>query len=102
MEDVTLDKLIFSQSGVYRLQQLAGQVNKHYGLRHKLSQQDGIMDLLRFSSNSTHQVVQAYFAAFTHCLNSMQRDLLKEKGVTLNLPNAPHEAAGKTYFSLTG
>lgn len=97
-----LDKLIFSQSGVYRLQQLASQVYRHCGMRHKLSQQEGIVELLQFSSISDHQVVRAYFAAFTNCLDRHQRDLLIERGVKLNLPNAPVEHPEQAHFSLTG
>lgn len=97
-----MDKLIFSQTGVYRLQQLATQVNRHCGVRYKLSQQEGIVQLLSFASQSDNQVVRAYFAAFTNSLSSLQRDLLIERGIKLNLPNAPTEKLDETYFSLTG
>lgn len=97
-----MDKLIFSQTGVYRLQQLATQVNRHCGVRYKLSRQEGIVQLLSFASQSDNQVVRAYFAAFTNSLSSLQRDLLIECGIKLNLPNAPTEKLNETYFSLTG
>ena len=97
-----MDKLIFSQTGVYRLQQLANQVHQHCNVRYKLSKQAGIIDLLRYSSKSEHRVVMAYYVAFTNSLNSLQRDQLNKSGISVGLPHTQKAESRQNYFSLTG
>ncbi len=76
-----MSNLIFSQSGVYRLQQLANQVYSYTGTRHKLSDPKAMLTLLRDSAESSHQVIQTYFAAFTSELDEIQRHTLTDHGV---------------------
>lgn len=76
-----LDKLIFSQSGVYRLQQLASQVHTVTGTRHKLSDESAMIDMLRNCANSEHKVIQTYFAAFTGELSEDQVNSLLARGI---------------------
>jgi len=76
-----LEKLIFSQSGVYRLQQLASQVHHITGIRHKLSDEKAMLELLRNSATSNDKVIQTYFAAFTNELNEDQASKLRARGV---------------------
>lgn len=52
-------KIIFTQAGVFRLQQLAGLIYRHTGVRHKLSNQQGQMALLHAATQSKHPDVQA-------------------------------------------
>lgn len=76
-----MEKLIFSQSGVYRLQQLASQVRTITGIRHKLSDESAMLELLRSCATSNHKVIKTYFAAFTSELNDRQRNSLSARGV---------------------
>lgn len=76
-----MEKLIFSQSGVYRLQQLASQVRSITGIRHKLSDESAMLELLRSCARSNHKVIKTYFAAFTSELDDTQRSSLLAKGV---------------------
>ena len=80
-----MEKLIFSQSGVYRLQQLASQVHHITGTRHKLSDEQDMLDLLRDCSKSKHKVIQTYFAAFTSELDEDQTNSLRARGVQPHL-----------------
>lgn len=76
-----MEKLIFSQSGVYRLQQLASQVHHLTGIRHKLSDEGAMLELLRNSASSNDKVIQTYFAAFSSELNEEQATKLRARGV---------------------
>lgn len=82
-----MEKLIFSQSGVYRLQQLASQVHHITGTRHKLSDESAMIDLLRHSSKSKHKVIQTYFAAFASELDENQANTLRARGIQPHLLN---------------
>ncbi|GAB1262704.1 hypothetical protein [Aurantivibrio plasticivorans] len=76
-----MNKLILSQSGVYRLQQLASQVHTLTGVRHKLSDEAAMIDLLKNCAQSSDKVIQTYFAAFTSELNEDQVNSLLARGV---------------------
>jgi DNA gyrase/topoisomerase IV subunit A len=78
-----LDKMIFSQTGVYRLQQLAKQVHSITGIRHKLSDPEEVITLLKESSRSNHQVIQAFYMAFTSELDQHQIISLTNQGIPL-------------------
>ncbi len=76
-----MEKLIFSQSGVYRLQQLASQVHSITGVRYRLSDSDAMLELLRKCSRSGDKVIQTYFAAFSNELDDDQMETLVSQGV---------------------
>jgi len=76
-----MDKLILSQTGVYRLQQLASQVRHITGIRHKLADECAMLELLRSCASSKHVVIRSYFAAFASELNDQQRSSLQARGV---------------------
>ncbi len=78
------DKFIFSQSGVYRLQQLANQVHSTTGVRHRLSNQDSLLRLLDFSSHCSDNIIQTYLVAFTSELDTEVINDLKERGVLVH------------------
>lgn len=73
--------MIFSQSGVFRLQQLASQVHNITGIRHKLSDESDMIDMLRGCAGSDHKTIQAYFAAFAGELEAEQIEELFARGV---------------------
>ncbi|GAB1265418.1 hypothetical protein NBRC116493_27550 [Aurantivibrio infirmus] len=85
-----MDKLIFSQSGVYRLSQLASQVHSITGMRHKLSDQSSMMELLRDCATSNHSVIQEHFAAFSSELDSTQVSSLVANGVRPRVSSHTH------------
>ncbi len=81
LKGTILDKMIFSQSGVFRLQQLASQVHNITGIRHKLSDESDMLDMLRGCAGSDHQTIQTYFAAFAGELDSDQVGKLLARGI---------------------
>ena len=81
-----MNALIFSQSAIFRLQQLATQYYHHTGIRHKLAEQEGILELLQFSALVTDQTVRSAYDDFIKELNKRQLNALVEKGVTLRYP----------------
>lgn len=91
---MVLDKIIFSQSGVYRLQQLASQVRSITGIRHKLSDESAMLELLRCCATSDHKVIRSYYAAFTSELDARQMDSLAAKGVTAPRSRSRRQAVG--------
>lgn len=81
-----MDTLIFSQSAIFRLQQLASQVYRDTGVRHKLSSTQGIVSLLNESVYSTKPGVQAHYDTFVMELNKRQIDALLAQGVNVRPP----------------
>lgn len=81
-----MDTLIFSQTAVFRLQQLGSQYYYHTNIRHKLSTQEGIIDLLKASSLMTERNVRTCYDAFVMELNKRQIDALAARGVRLREP----------------
>ncbi|MCW8195528.1 hypothetical protein F6455_12085 [Proteobacteria bacterium 005FR1] len=88
-----MDKIIFSQSGVYRLQQLASQVRNITGIRHRLSDESAMLELLRCCASSNHKVIKTYFAAFTSELDERQRISLQARGVRAHQGEHPQPQA---------
>lgn len=81
-----MDTLIFSQSAIFRLQQLGSQYYQHTGVRHKLATPQGILDLLKDSALSREGEVRSCYDAFVMELNKRQIDALAARGVTLRHP----------------
>ncbi len=81
-----MNTLIFSQTAIFRLQQLATQYYHHTGIRHKLAEQDGILELLQFSALVTDRTVRSAYDDFVKELNKRQINALVEKGVALRFP----------------
>ena len=81
-----MDTLIFSQSAIFRLQQLVSQHYHHTGVRHKLATQEGILDLLREAALVTDKKVRNSYDAFVRELNKRQIDALAERGIKLRHP----------------
>lgn len=81
-----MNSLIFSQKAVYRLQQLASHVYRHSGVRHKLSQEHEMMQLLRDSVFSSDPGVRRCYEAFTMELNQHQLNALIARGIRTRVP----------------
>ena len=81
-----MDTLIFSQTAIFRLQQLASNYYNHSGVRHKLAHESGILDLLREAATVTDRKVRSSYDAFIGELNKRQIDALAMRGVALRQP----------------
>ena len=74
---------ILSQTGVYRLQQLANHVRHKTGVRHKLSDPKSVISLLRYSSTCTDRNIRGSFASFTDELTDEHREYLANRGLLI-------------------
>ncbi len=81
-----MDKLIFSQTAIFRLQQLGSQYYHSTGERHKLANESGILDLLRDSAILSDSNVRMAYDAFVMELNKRQIDDLAQRGIKLRVP----------------
>lgn len=81
-----MDILIFSQTAIFRLQQLASQFYRQSGIRHKLANENGILALLQSSAVVTDREVRSAYDAFVMELNKRQVDALSERGINLRFP----------------
>jgi hypothetical protein len=75
--------LVLSQSGIYRLQQLATVVRQKTGVRHKLSDPKDIINLLRFSCTSPDSNIYDTYNYFTNELDQDQRLYLQSRGLLM-------------------
>lgn len=81
-----MDTLIFSQTAIFRLQQLGSQYYHHTGERHRLANEHGILDLLQSSALIADRKVRGAYDAFVMELNKRQIDALAERGIKLRFP----------------
>lgn len=81
-----MDTLIFSQTGIFRLQQLGSQYFRLTGKRFRLSEQEGILSLLKQSVLTSDKQVRKAYDEFILELNKRQIDGLTSRGVKLRLP----------------
>ena len=78
-----MKSLIFSQAGVYRLQQLSTLVRQKTGVRHHLSDLKSTINLLRFSCTSPDPVVYDAFSCFSNELSDEHREYLQNRGLLI-------------------
>lgn len=83
-----MDTLIFSQTAIFRLQQLASRYYHFTGHRHKLAHENGILDLLRDSALTKDRNVRVSYDAFVAELNQRQINMLESRGIQLRQPLA--------------
>jgi hypothetical protein len=81
-----MDTLIFSQTAIFRLQQLGSQYYHHTGERHRLANESGILELLQSSALISDRKVRATYDAFVLELNKRQIDALTQRGIKLRFP----------------
>jgi hypothetical protein len=81
-----VDILIFSQTAIFRLQQLGSQYYRLTGERFKLSTEEGIINLLQASSMAFDDKIQYCYDEFVTELNSRQIRALNERNVPLRAP----------------
>lgn len=85
-----MNTLIFSQTAIFRLQQLGSQYYRHTGERHKLAKENGILDLLQSSAMIPDRKVRSAYHAFLMELDQPQIEALAERGVKLRHPHILH------------
>ena len=83
-----MNKLILSQASVYRLHRLANQVRKVTGVRYKLADNRGLLDLMRTCVFSENTQVRWDLADFVDSLDPDQLQSLKDNGIELSLRHA--------------
>jgi len=81
-----METLIFSQTAIFRMQQLASSVYHKTGIRHRMATQDGMLELLRESALSTDKDVRECYDAFVMELNKRQIDMLTARNVKVRKP----------------
>lgn len=86
---------IFPQAAIFRLQQLAGSVHKHSGVRHKLSDPDSLFALLRYGAQAPTPGIALQYQAFIRSLNRSERDALHAQGVPLSA-SSPDDVSART------
>jgi len=81
-----MDTLIFSQTAIFRMQQLASCVYHKTGVRHRMATQEGMLSLLKESGSSSDRDIRQYYDAFVLELNKRQLDMLEARNVKMRQP----------------
>ncbi|MDR7088738.1 MULTISPECIES: hypothetical protein [Cellvibrio] len=81
-----MDTLIFSQTAIFRMQQLASCVYHKTGVRHRMATQDGMLALLREAGASADRDIRQYYDSFVMELNKRQLDMLEARDVSMRKP----------------
>ncbi len=83
-----MDTLIFSQTAIFRMQQLASCVYHKTGVRHRMATPDGMLSLLKEAGTSSDRDIRQYYDAFVLELNKRQLDMLEARNVKMRQPFA--------------
>lgn len=78
-----MSKIIFSPAAVFRLQQTANRIYKQTGIRHKLSDTDGILNVLAEGKMSREIDIKQCYQSFLLALDDIQFDNLAKSGIPL-------------------
>lgn len=81
-----MDTLIFSQTAIFRMQQLASSYYHKTGIRYRMAEPNSMLDLLRASALSADKDVRQCYDAFVMELNKRQIDMLAARNVKLRKP----------------
>ena len=81
-----MDTLIFSQTAIFRMQQLASCVYHKTGTRHRMATQEGMLSLLREAGASRDKDIGRYYDSFVVELNKRQLDMLAARNVRMRQP----------------
>ncbi|GGY79033.1 hypothetical protein GCM10011613_24770 [Cellvibrio zantedeschiae] len=85
-----MNALIFSQTAIFRLQRLGSQYYHYTGERHRLAEENGILDLIQSSALVPDRKVRSAYHAFLMELNQPQIDALLQRGIKLRHPHMLH------------
>lgn len=89
-----MDTLIFSQTAIFRMQQLASCVFQKTGVRHRMATQEGMLSLINEAGTSEDGDIRVYYEAFMQELNKRQLEVLAERSVKLRQAMAGSAAVG--------
>lgn len=78
-----MQHLIFSQSSIFHLQKLAHDMHSISGVRHKLSNENSMMKLLKKASLSHNNTVRSDLQKFADELDAKQLRTLMNHGIIL-------------------
>jgi len=78
-----MNALSFSQTAILCLRRLVTQYYYLTGVRHRLTDEFGILDLLQKSASMTHHNVRAAYRAFLKKLDQHQIEMLVAQGIEL-------------------
>ncbi len=78
-----MDTLIFSQTSIFRMQQLASSIYHKTGVRHRLASPEGMLELLRAAGSAADSEIRTCYDAFVQSLNQRQLDMLAARKVKL-------------------
>jgi len=78
----------FSETALFCLRRLVTQYYYFTGVRHRLTDEFGILDLLRNSASITHRNVRSAYQAFLKKLDQHQIETLIAKGIELPSRNS--------------
>lgn len=81
-----MDTLIFSQTAIFRMQQLASCMYHKTGMRYRMATQEGMLSLLKEAGESSDRDIRQYYDAFVLELNKRQLDLLEARNVKVRRP----------------
>lgn len=81
-----MDTLIFSQTAIFRMQQLASCLYHKTGTRHRMATQEGMLGLLRDAGSSADKDIRQYYDAFVIELNKHQLEMLEARNVSMRRP----------------
>ena len=83
-----MDNLIFSQTAIFRMQQLASSYYHKTGIRHRMASSEGMLALLQETGLSTDKDIRHCYEAFVVSLNQRQMDQLRARNVKLHQPSS--------------
>lgn len=87
-----MEKLIFKEKNIFILSKLVSLVRQETGVRHRMSNNDSIVSLLKDVCKSAHPQIKAYFNKFVENLTPEQIQDIKSEGV--DIPEALNRKAG--------
>jgi hypothetical protein len=78
-----MNALSFSQTAILCLRRLVTQYYYFTGVRHRLTDEYGILELLKKSASMTHRNVRDAYRAFLRKLDQHQIEILVSQGIEL-------------------
>lgn len=81
-----MNGLILSQSAIFFIQQLSMNYFRNFGVRYRISTEDGVLALLQKAANCPEPEVRKHYDAFVMELNQRQIQQFATKGVHLRMP----------------
>ena len=83
-----MDNLIFSQTAIFRMQQLASSYYHKTGVRHRMASSEGMLALLRETALCTDKHICDCYDYFVVSLTKQQIEMLRQRNVKLRGPQS--------------